>query len=135
MRTLLFILLIAITFGGCTRPKSNEKRSESGDRAGHHDEPEHEALPKRIRLEPQVISDAKIKTAPATRGTLAAVIDLPGEVASDPDKTAKVSPLVGGRIESVNFKEGQQVKKGDVLALLKVPELGKAKAAYTAKAA
>lgn len=135
MRTHLFILLIAIGIGGCTRPKPNEKRTESADRADHHDEAEHEALPKRIRLEPQVISDAKIKTAAATREALAAVIDLPGEVASDPDKTAKVSPLVGGRIESVNFKEGQQVKKGDVLALLKVPELGKAKAAYTAKAA
>lgn len=139
MKTLRFILLYAALGGGaCTKP--SEKRegpapSSSAKQADHADEAAHDALPKRVRLEPQVIADAKIKTAPVTREVLAATIDLPGEVSSDPDKTAKVSPLVGGRIESVNFTEGQAVKKGDVLAILKVPELGKAKAAFTAKAA
>ncbi len=139
MRTLRFILLTAVLGGSaCTKPSDKREApapSSSAKQADHNDEAAHDALPKRVRLEPQVIADAKIKTAAVTREALAATIDLPGEVSSDPDKTAKVSPLVGGRIDSVNFKEGQEVKKGDVLALLKVPELGKAKAAYTAKAA
>ena len=137
MRTVrLVLLMVAVVFGtACPKPSEKRDQPAPAPSADHNDEAAHEALPKRVRLEPQVIANAKIKTAPAAREALAATIDLPGEVSSDPDKTAKVSPLVGGRIDSVNFKEGQEVKKGEVLALLKVPELGKAKAAYTAKAA
>ena len=104
---------------------------------GHADETEHEELPKRVRLDPGVVQDAHIETAPVVRAVLASTLDLPGEVASDPDKTARVSALIPGRIEAVRFKEGQTVSKGDVLVLLLVPELGRAKAAYastTAKA-
>jgi cobalt-zinc-cadmium efflux system membrane fusion protein len=106
----------------------------SGVTAGsaHTDEPAHDSLPKRLRLDPQVIRDAKIETAPAVREVLAAVLDLPGEIAPDPDKTARVSALASGRLESVRFKEGEQVKKGDVLAVVKVPELGKIRSAFTA---
>jgi membrane fusion protein, heavy metal efflux system len=103
--------------------------------AKHDDEPEHAALPTRVRLDPRVIVDAKLKTAPVTRAALAATIDLPGEVSFDPDSMARVSALVAGRIESVHCREGQTVKKGDLLVVISVPELGKASAAYTATAA
>jgi cobalt-zinc-cadmium efflux system membrane fusion protein len=114
--------------GGVTRPTSAAS-------AQHRDEPAHGALPKRVRLEPAVLTAAKIRTLPVAREVLVETIDLPGEIASDPNKTARISALVGGRIESVTFEEGQSVKKGDVLAVIKVPDLAKAKAAYTATAA
>jgi membrane fusion protein, heavy metal efflux system len=98
----------------------------------HADEGEHEELPTRVRLDPDVVKAAQIETAPVGREVLASTLDLPGEIASDPDKTAKVSALVPGRIEAVHFKEGQTVQKGAVLVLLQVPELGKVKATYTA---
>lgn len=101
----------------------------------HADEGEHEELPTRVRLDPDVVKAAQIETAPVAREILASTLDLPGEIASDPDKTAKVSALVPGRIEAVHFKEGERVEKGAVLILLQVPELGKVKAAYTATSA
>ena len=113
--------------------QQNEPRPASS--SAHQDEPEHEGLPKRIRLDPAVVADAKISAAPVVREVLASTIDLPGEIASDPDKTARVSALTAGRIDSVSFKEGQQVKKGDLLAIIKVPDLAKAKAGYAATAA
>ena len=100
--------------------------------SAHADEPEHAAFPKRIRLDPKVIADAHVRTAPVTLEPLAATIDLPGELSSNPDATARVAAPIGGRIASVTFKEGQAVKKGEVLAVISVPELGKAKAAYSA---
>ncbi len=136
--------LALVTLVACSRDNSTANRGgqQAGAPAGpsasashHTDEPEHEKLPRRVRLDPSVVLDAKIKTAPVVREVPAATIDLPGEIASDPDKTARISALVGGRIDSVKFKEGQSVKKGDVLAVIKVPDLGKAKAAYTATAA
>lgn len=96
--------------------------------SAHDDEPGHDA-PRRVRLDPAVIADANVKTAPATRRALAATIDLTGEIAADPDKTAKLSSPLPGRLERVSFREGEVVRKGDVVATVRVPELGKAKAA------
>jgi cobalt-zinc-cadmium efflux system membrane fusion protein len=122
------------------QPGESQPTAALTDRAdhadhGHSDEPDHAALPTRIRLDPRVIAEAKIATAPVKREVLATIIELPGEIAADPDKTAKVSALVSGRIDSVTFREGQSVNKGDVLLVMKVPDLGKAKALYTATAA
>ncbi len=140
----VFFVLMAT---GCSRSKDADPKAKheepkptasSADASAHADEEEHKGLPTRVRLDPSVIADAKISTAPVVRELLAATIDLPGEVSADPDKTARVSALVSGRVEEVRFKEGETVKKGDILVVIKVPELGKAKAAFaatTAKAA
>lgn len=137
-----FLALTAIGLATVACQRANKEQSDIREREGkpapsaeHRDEPEHAALPHRVRLDPQVVADAKVRTVPVVAEVLAPTIDLPGEIASDPDKTARISALVAGRLESVSFKEGQEVKKGDVLAIIKVPELGKAKAAYAATAA
>jgi cobalt-zinc-cadmium efflux system membrane fusion protein len=140
LRALLVLATLCAGGIGCQRSSGEKKSEHSSEKkappsAEHRDEPEHAALPRRVRLDPRVIADAKIRTAPVVAESLAPTIDLPGEIASDPDKTARVSALVAGRLESVSFKEGQEVKKGDVLAVIKVPELGKTKAAYAATAA
>lgn len=138
------VLVVLALVGGCSRNNKEPEKKEKDEHvkvapaassAGHVDEDEHKGLPTRVRLDPAVIVDAKIKTAPVVREVLAATIDLPGELSSDPNKTARLTALVPGRIEAVNFNEGQNVKKGDVLIVIKVPELGKAKAAFAATAA
>lgn len=142
MRSVSNIYILTFTvLVGCSRtkdPDSKEKHEPpkaAASSSAHVDNDEHKGLPTRVRLDPAVVVDAEIKTAPVVREVLAATIDLPGELTSDPDKTARVSALVPGRIESVSFKEGQAVKKGDVLAVIKVPELGKTKAAFSATSA
>jgi cobalt-zinc-cadmium efflux system membrane fusion protein len=135
-------LLMTAAISGCSdrpaeTPHEAEQREQPNPKPlhGHDDEPGHATLPTRVRLAAQVISDAQIKTAEVKREALAATIDLPGEVSFDPDKTASVSALVSGRIESVSFSEGQHVKKGDVLATIRVLDLGKVRAAFTATSA
>ena len=44
---------------------------------------------------------------------------------SDPDKTGRVASPVAGLVDQVSFQEGAVVKKGDVLAIVRVAELGK----------
>jgi cobalt-zinc-cadmium efflux system membrane fusion protein len=73
--------------------------------------------------------------APRSEEVLAPTLSLPGEVVADPDKSARVSTPVAGRLTSVRFKEGSEVKKGDVLAVLRIPEIGKVRAAYGAAVA
>jgi membrane fusion protein, heavy metal efflux system len=57
---------------------------------------------------------------------------LPGEVVADPDRSARISSTVPGRVEEVRFRDGALVKKGDVMVVLRVPDLGKVRGAYTA---
>lgn len=130
----VFVIVLALLLAQCSKHASPDGKNGVAaiDAGDHADEEEHAGLPRRIRLDPSVIAAAKITTAPVVRAVLAPTLDLPGEVSSDPDKTARVSALVDGRIDSVRFKEGDSVHKGDALLTVKVPELGKAKAAYAA---
>jgi membrane fusion protein, heavy metal efflux system len=101
----------------------------------HEGETEHDAIPKRAKLTKEIVADAKIRSEPARKEVLAPTLSLPGEVAVDPDKSARVSSPVAGRLVDVRFKEGSAVKKGDVLAVLRIPEIGKVRAAHSAATA
>ncbi|MBS2012528.1 MAG: efflux RND transporter periplasmic adaptor subunit [Deltaproteobacteria bacterium] len=145
LRRLLVQVLLAGAVGGilgCPKSKDDPKpkppaakNDDKTDAAAHSDEPDHEDLPKRIRLTKEVIADAKLKTAPVTKEILAVTLSLPGEVTADPDKSARLSTAVAGRLVDVRFKEGSEVKKGDVLAIVRVPEIGKVRSAFSATSA
>lgn len=131
--------LSALVCIGC--PKENPaahdqpKPSASTSASAHSDEPEHEGVAKRVRVPPAVVKDAKIAVAPVVKESLAITLVLPGELVPDPDRTARVSSPVPGRLDQVAFKEGAVVKKGDLLAIVRVPELGKVRSAQAAAAA
>jgi membrane fusion protein, heavy metal efflux system len=124
----------ALSAPGCggKRAPSEGPKGEGGEEHGaaseHKDEPGHDPLPRRVRLPPQVVADAKIRTEPAAREVLKAVLELPGEIAVDPDRSARVAAPVAGRIERVDFQEGGTVKRGAVIATLRVPDLGRLQA-------
>jgi cobalt-zinc-cadmium efflux system membrane fusion protein len=101
----------------------------------HVDEPEHEALPTRVRLSSEVVAAAKIRTEAVSREVLATTIALPGEIVADPDRSARVASPIVGRLERVYFREGSTVKKGEVLASIRVPDLGKLRSAHAASLA
>lgn len=93
--------------------------------------------PHRIRVAPEVLRDAGIEVGPAAKEVLSPSLTLPGEVVAIPDRSARLSTPVAGRIEEVRFNEGSLVKKGERLAVVRVPDLAKVRgglAASTAKA-
>lgn len=113
--------------------KRDEKPALAGaPAAAHSDEPVHQGIPTRVHLTKEVIAAAKLRWAPATKEVLSATLTLAGEVVADPDKSARIASPVAGRLEEVKIKEGASVKKGDVLAIVRVPELGKVHAALSA---
>jgi cobalt-zinc-cadmium efflux system membrane fusion protein len=113
--------------------KSEPSAGAAGPETGH--EAEHEGLPSKVHLEAQVVKNAGIKTAPVTLDTLPATVELTGELASDPDRTARLTARVPGRILEVRAKEGARVKAGDVIAVLDAPELARARATFTSASA
>ena len=103
---------------------------------GHADESEeHAELPTKVRLPAKVVRAAGIRTAPAELASLPATVDLTGEIAADPDKSARLAARVAGRIIEVRFKEGDRVKAGQVVVVLESPELARARATLTAAVA
>jgi membrane fusion protein, heavy metal efflux system len=69
------------------------------------------------------LSDAQIKSSGVTIQTAGAAriksgLQLPGEIRFNQDRTAHITPRVSGVVESVQANLGQQVKKGQVLAVI-----------------
>ncbi|MFO0667447.1 MAG: efflux RND transporter periplasmic adaptor subunit [Polyangiaceae bacterium] len=129
-------MLAAMTVLLLLGPACSKKEAPANNDAGqktveeHKDEPEHEALPKKVKLSEKVVADAKIETALAVKEVLAITLALPGEVSVDPDKSARVSSPVAGRVGQVFFKEGSRVEKGAPLASVRIPDLAKVRSAY-----
>lgn len=152
MKRTWLLLGAVLWIGACSKDKGGDKdksRTESkaevktevktgedtGESRGHADEAKHEELPKVVRLPKEVIADAKIQTTPVSREPLAPTLTLPGEVVSDPDKTARISTPAAGRLVQVQFREGSNVKKGDVLGAVRVTDVAKVRSARNAAAA
>lgn len=128
IRTRVAAAIIAVaTANTLSCGKRDAQPSAPGNAASgaHSDEPEHQGVPKRVHLTKEVIGAAKLRWAPATKEVLTATLTLAGEIVADPDKSARIASPVAGRLEDVKIKEGASVKKGDVLATVRVPELGK----------
>jgi len=127
---------VLLVMAGCEKKADKDEHAKEASPAvsasAHDEHDEHEKLPRRVTLTPEVIKDAAILTAPVRRGVLAVTVSLPGEIAADPDRSARVASPAPGKIEEVRFKEGAMVKKGDVLAVIRVPELGKVRGAQAA---
>ena len=95
----------------------------------HQDETEeHQPLPTKVRLRPDVVRATGIKTATVALDSLPVTVDLTGELAADPDRSARLAARVPGRIVDVKVKEGDRVKAGQTVAVLESPELARARA-------
>lgn len=100
--------------------------------AAHQDEKEHDELPRQVRLPEGTLTSSGIKTEISKRSVLATTVKLPGEIVSEPDRTARLSSATAGRLEQVNFNEGALVTKGQPLAILRVPDVGRLRGAFAA---
>jgi len=119
---------LAVALGACPQADKREDpapKQEGATAPKHVDEPEHEELPKLVKLTEAVIEEAQIRTVAVLREVLPNTLALPGEIAADPDKSARLSSPIPGRVETVRFQEGSRVHKGDVLATIQVPDLGR----------
>jgi len=95
---------------------------------GHeHGEGESEGL---VKLTQAQISAAGIETAPAGPATLVKEISVPGRVALNGDRQAKIVPKIAGIVASINKQLGAHVEDGEVLAAIESREVADAKSQY-----
>jgi cobalt-zinc-cadmium efflux system membrane fusion protein len=95
-----------------------------GDHHGEHghdehgDDEHHDDETKSVVLTDEQLAEADIGFAEASKGSVVVSVELPGEIALNGEAMAHVGPRVGGTVRSVEKKLGDEVKKGDVLAVL-----------------
>ena len=84
---------------------------------------------------PRSCSRRASRPRPAVSDSLPATVDLTGEIAADPDRSARLAARVSGRIVEVKAKEGDRVKAGQTIAVLESPELARARATLASSSA
>ncbi|MES2069285.1 MAG: efflux RND transporter periplasmic adaptor subunit [Pseudomonadota bacterium] len=103
--------------------------------ATHQDEPqhadqEHHAEPAgddgtdgKVHLSDAQLKDAGIVIANAGPARISSIVQLAGEIGFNQDRTAHVVPRLAGVVQSVPAALGQQVKKGQLLAVIASTQL------------
>lgn len=127
--------VLILTTGGTPagKPKEHghsEKHAEAGHKEGktgsqregekHAEKPggKHEEKPVKIALDEAQTKAAGITVSTAGAAKINTVVTLPGEIRYNEDRTVHVVPRLGGVVESVRADLGQNVKKGQVLAVI-----------------
>lgn len=124
------ILLIAGTiFTSCSggSGKTAEKDKESNGKEAGNKEKENG-----LELSGEQMKTVGIVTGLIEQKNLDAVVKANGQLAVPPQNKADVSILSGGIISNINVLEGQQIRRGQVLATIKNQELIKLQQDYLA---
>lgn len=90
---------------------------------------EQPATADRVQVDPELLRRGRIELTDVVPFAHSGEIAVPGEVVPAADGFAKVGTLVSGRIASLDAVEGDQVKRGQVLAWVDAPEIGGVRAA------
>lgn len=98
------------------KPGENKTAGKKEEKPDDKDSPTRG--PKKILLSAAQALAAGIMVAVAGPGTVATVLQLPAEIQFNQDRTAHVVPRVAGTVQRVLANLGQQVRQGDVLAVI-----------------
>ncbi|MBX9863102.1 MAG: efflux RND transporter periplasmic adaptor subunit [Hyphomicrobium sp.] len=102
---------------------------KEGEGHAHGGEESSEGL---IKLTAAQIKTNGIDMAPVMSGKLVKEIAVPGRIAINANAQAKIVPKLSGTVARIEKQLGEQVKKGDLLAILESREMADAKADYLA---
>jgi len=111
--TITAVLLSVVLLSSCTGKQEKEPAAETEKQASTND----------LTLNSQQMQSVGITVGPLEQKDLSTVVKATGQLAVPPQNKADVSVLSGGIIRTIGVLEGQQVKKGQVLATIENQEL------------
>jgi cobalt-zinc-cadmium efflux system membrane fusion protein len=85
-----------------------------------------------IKFSPEQMQAAGVAIAPAASGTLVKEIAVPGRIAINADRQAKIVPRLAGTVSKINKRMGEAVKENEILAVLESRDMADAKAEFLA---
>lgn len=129
-----------VWFDGPAAPLENAPAERTGQEGnGHrkqepsgHEEHGDKHEEGKLSLSLEALQEAGITITEATGGALEQTLDLPGELTLNADTVLHIVPRIAGIVQRVNKTLGDDVKPGEVLAVIESRELAETKAAYLA---
>jgi len=113
-KTIIAVFLSVLLFSACTGKQDKETAAEKETQ---------EEETQDLLLSRQQMQSVGITVGPLEQKDLSTVVKANGQLAVPPQNKADVSVLSGGIIRTITVLEGQQVKKGQVLATIENQEL------------
>ena len=104
--------------------------SKEGHAHGEHEHSEAEGEEGHVKMTAEQVENQDIKVAKAEGGTLSRHILVPGTITPDTDRIARVPARVVGTVAEMRKRLGDDVKKGEVVAVLDSREVADAKSEY-----
>jgi cobalt-zinc-cadmium efflux system membrane fusion protein len=124
IRTVLMVMTLVACGGRTPSPEPHDDHGEHDD----HDE-------RVVTLTDEAVASARLVVSTAESNTLGTEVALPARITLDPRKEAIVSAWIGGQVDTIAVRPGEDVRVGQELARVQSPDLGVAVAAFrTAKA-
>ncbi|MCK6527696.1 efflux RND transporter periplasmic adaptor subunit [Myxococcota bacterium] len=114
--------------------EKGEPHAGPGEDAGHPEAHGEGHEREEVALTPEAMRSAEIRLVTAERRPLSGTLTVPARFAFTQDGVVKVGARVAGRVAEIPVRLGQDVRRGQVLALMESPELGQARAEYLAAA-
>ena len=115
-------IAVVIYFTGKDNVDMTAKHGDAHAEGKEHAENE-EKHSEVVTLTTQQMTEHGIQLAKVDTGAVINAASYPAKLIVNTDRQAHISPSFSGHVESVNVNLGQQVKKGQVLATLFVPDL------------
>lgn len=112
-----FLSILILHTGGPPTGEAGEQADAGHGEAGAGRQ-QAESKPARIVLDEAQVKAAGIMVGKAGPATISTVAMFPGEIRYNEDRTAHVMPRLGGVVQAVQANLGQNVRKGQVLAVI-----------------
>lgn len=104
----------------------------SGEHGDEHQQVAATGEPGIVRIDPEMLRDLRVTTAPVESRTGGDGISVLGELRVNQDAYAEIGVAIPARVTRVTVKSGDRVSEGQLLVELQSAELGKARAALIA---
>ncbi len=122
MKCIIHLSILSLSLLACSRhdeaaAKAAPAPSSSSARA---------AAPRVVHVAPDLVESGRIRTARVSRRQPTGAIRLPADIVASPEGAAEAGTLLAGRIARFEAREGDRVKRGQVLAWLDAPEAARA---------
>ena len=115
---------------GHAEAKGHDDKEHHGEEAKEKGESkEHREDEEKIAFTDEQVKAAGMAIESAGSARIKTSLQLPGEIKFNEDRTAHVVPRVAGVVDSVSANLGQEVKRGQVLAVLSSPGLSEQRSA------
>ena len=121
-------LILAVLFlvSGCSKTGNQSQGAEAERPAGQSQEAK--SADNLLRIQPEMLRDLRITTSSVEQRRSGDGVNLLGEVTVNEEMYSQVGAPIPARVMAIAASPGQQVSKGQQLAILQSTELGKARA-------